>query len=154
MATFEVGEHTYRSGTIPAMQQFHVGRRLAPVLPAFRDLIPIAGMLQSMSGAMKEGKPLSREDVTEIALAVEPVVKAFASLSDADCEYVLAATLGVTQRQQGQIWAPVWSKSANALMFDDLDAAGMLQIAAIVLMGSFQRFFPTPPSASTNTAAA
>lgn len=128
MAEFEVNGALYRAGKMDAFRQFHVARRLAPVV----------GSLGSLSQA-------ARNPVEALA----PVAQAIAGLSDADCEYVLGTCLGVVQRQQGNAWANIWNASAKRPMFEDIDLPAMLQIAMHVLQDTLGGFFLVPPSASS-----
>ena len=126
---FEVGGGKYRAGRLSAMTQFHVFRRLGPVIPALKGLGPALPVLMGEGG-----------DLDAAAEALMPVADAIASMSDEDTEYVLGACLSVVQREQGGAWASVWSASAKRPMFDDINMMDMLQIAARVMMGSLGPF--------------
>lgn len=117
---FKIGENTYRAGKMNAMKQFHVARRIAPVV----------GSLV----ALTRGAPAMDE-------ILQPIAEAIAKLSDGDCEYVLGACLSAVQRQSGQGWAAVWDSRVGRLMFEDIDLPAMIQIATRVLQDNLAPFF-------------
>lgn len=130
---FEIGGNTYRSGKMDTFKQFHVSRRLVPVLG-------------TLAGA-------ATGEVSFDEL-VQPLMHGIASMTDADCDFILEACLKVVQRQQGTAWAPVFASNSQALMFDDIDMATMLQIAGKVIEDNLSGFFPgkgagkSPPQAT------
>jgi hypothetical protein len=124
---FELKGHTYRAGKIDARAQFHIVRRLAPVLG---EIAPAAA-----------GGKLGGLD------ALPPLANAIAKLSDADADYCLFGLLAVVSRKQpqGTGWGPV-TTTGNLLMYDDLDMVGMLQLAWKALEFNMQGFFAALPS--------
>lgn len=130
---FRIGENTYRAGRMNAMKQFHVARRIAPVI----------GSLV----ALTRGAPTMDE-------ILQPIAEAIARLSDQDCEYVLGACLATCQRQSGQGWAVIWNDRIGKLIFDDIDLPVMIEIATRVLQDNLAPFFAGLPSTSLTAAAA
>lgn len=116
MAEFEVKGQQYRSGKLDAFKQFHLARRLMPVITAMSGKESLDGTVSAVSTAI-------------------------AGMSDTDCDYVLNACLAVVQRQQGQSWAKVFDDRSKSLMFDDIDMAGMLSIAQQVIQDNLGSFF-------------
>lgn len=131
---FEINGQQYRSGKLNARQQFHVARRLAPVL---------GGLAAASQGAS-----------TDFAHFLQPIADAIAGMSDADCDYILDTCLGVVQRQQGSAWALILVNKAQ--MFDDIDLGVMLQIASKVITENLGGFFQGSAASvlSTQTATA
>ena len=123
---FELNGHTYGLGKIDARSQFHIVRRLAPVLG---EIAPAA------AGGKMEGLD-----------ALPPLANAIAKLSDADADYCLFGLLAVVRRKQpqGMGWGPVCT--GNTLMYDDLDMVGMLQLAWKALEFNMSGFFAALPS--------
>jgi hypothetical protein len=117
----EVGGQKYRIGRIDARKQFHVARRLAPLL---------AGM--SALGDKSAG----------FAALIGPLTDALSGMSDEDVDYVLDVCLGACQRIQpnGQ-GAPVIARG-GALMFEDMDMGQMIQLAVKVIQENLGGFFP------------
>lgn len=117
----EVGGQKYRIGRIDARKQFHVARRLAP-------------LLAGMSGLT--GKSVGFEAF------IGPLTDALSGMSDEDVDYVLDVCLGVCQRLQlnGQ-GAPVIARGGG-LMFEDIDMGQMIQLAVKVIQDNLGSFFP------------
>jgi hypothetical protein len=130
---FEIGGNEYRSGKMDTFKQFHVSRRL---VPAFGSFI----------GAVGE-KP-------DFAELMQPVMHAIASMTDADCDFILDACLSVVKRRQKDAWAPIYAGANQALMFDDIDMSVMLQIASKVIQDNLAGFFPGKVIAASGTPAA
>lgn len=127
MADFTIGGHNYRSGRMNARLQFHVSRRLAPIFSGLSDAIG------------EDDKPTN----------IGAIAAAISSLPDADCDYVLNACLGVTQRQAsgGAAWTNVMTPGGT-IMFDDIDMVTMVKIAWEVLRDNLSGFFHAIPSLS------
>ncbi|MBN3848623.1 hypothetical protein G3N58_17600 [Paraburkholderia sp. Ac-20342] len=119
----EIGGHKYRIGRIDARKQFHVARRLAP-------------LLAGMSGA------LGADRGAGFGAFIGPLTEALSGMSDDDVDYVLDVCLGVCQRLQpnGQ-GAPVIARSGG-LMFEDIDMGQMIQLAVKVIQENLSGFFP------------
>lgn len=141
MEDIPIGDNVYRVGTISAMQQFHVMRRLAPVLGGFAEVVRSA--LKSgktgveLLSALKEGQ-------VDISTVIEPMLKAISEMSDADSEYVINTCLNVCARriEGGKGWAPV--RSSGQLMFNDIKLTAMAQLVWKVLEANLGDFFVTP----------
>lgn len=135
---FQVNGVNYRAGKLSAMQQFHIVRRIAPIISRIAEADP-------------EFFAAARNETNALLRFLKPLTEAIAELSDTDCEYVLSNVLAVVQRQQGQAWGFIWNRSAKAPQFDDIDMGVMLQITMRVLEGSLASFFPA--SAPNSSAA-
>lgn len=120
----QINEKKYRTGRMDARRQFHVVRRLAPILSGLTDLKKMMG------------EPLA---------ALGPLADAVASMSDQDADYVINSCLSCVERQQS---AGGWAKVMvdDALMFQDLDMAAMLRLTWAVLQENLQGFFDALPS--------
>ena len=112
-----------------AFKQFHVSRRIAPIIPT---LIPIFVKLS------KDGSLLA--DFGALSEVLAPFAEGLSNLSDEASEYVVASCLSVVQREQGKNWASVWSASNNVCMFDDMDLSVMIQIVIKVIQESLGPF--------------
>lgn len=152
MAEFNVAGQSYRTAKIDAMRQFHLSRKIAPVIPA---LIPVFGKLaEAKKAAVKVAieKGMTPEQAEEIEVSpftsdpfgmvslFEPFAAAVASMSDESAEYVMGTCLSVISRQQGTTWSPVWNDRQKVCMFDDIDSGVMLQLAAHVVRESLGPF--------------
>lgn len=114
---FQVNGVSYKAGKLPAMKQFHIVRRCAPLL---------AG-------------------ITDKDKALESIFNGIGSLKDEDADYILFGLLSCVQRDRAPHgWANVCS--GTSLMFDDIDLGAMLQIAAKAFQENFSGFLAALPS--------
>lgn len=122
MHQVEINGAQYRIGKMNARQQFHVMRRLAPIMAS---LGPLA------AGGLDD------------AGALAPMAAVVAGLSDEDVDYVLDACLLVCQRQQGDGWAAIRVPNGKTTlsMFADIDMAAELRLAAEAIKENLGDFF-------------
>jgi hypothetical protein len=127
----EVGGNTYKIGTLSAITQFQIVRRLGPL---------VADLLAARSGAESE-----KADGTTFLENIAPkLASSLAGLSDEATEYVLYGCLSVVSRKVGPAWAPTLSKNGKQLMYQDIDLMGMIQLVTAVLEDSLSSFFSSP----------
>ncbi len=121
----ELDGHTYRVGKLDARAQFHIVRRLAPILGE------LAPALQGGKGGME---------------ALPAIASAVARLSDADADYCIFGLLKVVSRKQpnGLGYGPVATE--NLLMYDDIGMPQMLKLAWEALSFNMSGFFAAMPS--------
>ncbi|MHA6574560.1 phage tail assembly chaperone [Pseudomonas yamanorum] len=147
MSEFDLGADTYRIGKLNTFQQFHLSRKVAPVIPT---LIPVFLKLKGSAKALavaaaagdsteSEGTPLSG-DLEGLASLMQPFADGIANMHDETAEFILSTCLGVVQRKQGTAWFPVWSPSQNVCMFDDLDLGVLLKLSVRVITESLGPF--------------
>lgn len=124
---FEVEGRTYRANKIDARSQFHIVRRLAPVLGEIAPAIQAGGK----SGGLE---------------ALPALTNAIAKLSDTDADYCIFGLLkAVTRKQdQGLGWTPV--STENLIMYDDITMPIMLQLAWKAFSFNMSGFFAALPS--------
>ena len=129
--TVEMSGHTYHIAKMPALEQFHIVRRLAPL---FGNL-PIEEIKKDAAKAADKALPA-------LALAIS-------SLSDSDANYVLFGLLkNVTRKQEGALgWGAI--STGNNLMYEDIDMALMLKLAFEVLKFNLSSFFRVLASTSS-----
>ncbi|MGN4188688.1 phage tail assembly chaperone [Burkholderia gladioli] len=131
MATeIELGGQRYQIGRMSAMQQFHVSRRIATVLP------PLIRAYLSMGAS---DKPLTK-NLALLATSIEPVMEALSQLKDDDAEYVVGSCLAVVERQHMNGWAKVWSAQHRTALFDDVDMSSMLVLTGHVIVETLGPF--------------
>ncbi len=130
---FSVGNKSFKLRKVDAFKQFHIVRRLAPVL---KDLIPIATK-------MKKG-----DDESESVKALAPILDGISKLSDKDADFVLINLLcAVEMKQESGAWARV-ATPESGMMFDNLDLPLMLNIAGRAFMYNIEGFFSALPQVS------
>ena len=126
----ELKGNEYRIGKLDAMRQLHVSRRIAPIIPT---LVPVFLKIAQQGDVMK--------DLAGVAELCEPFAEALAEMSDEHSEYIFATCLSVVKRQTSPTnFAPVWSASAKACMFDDIDLGDMIQLVLAVIQDSLGPF--------------
>lgn len=130
MLEVELSGKTYRIGKLTAFQQFHVGRKVSPIIPL---LVPIYTQV-------RKGKGSILDDLDTLAALLGPFTQGIADLSDETSEYVIGTCLSVVQRKQDHGFAAVWNVSHKVCMFDDIDIGVMLPLVVQVItenLGSF-----------------
>lgn len=132
----QIGEDLYQIGKLAAMTQFHVVRRIGPVL---------ASMGVSITEMAKEGKSLRDDgDLLSIMGTVSDVVS---KMADSDVEYVIYACLAVVRRRQGDRFMAVMT--GRNFQFQDIDMDKMLRLTVEVLKENLGGFFPKPQDAQS-----
>lgn len=138
---FEIGGRKFKLCKIDAFKQFHIVRRIGPLLsdllPAMRD----ADKLKNIE-ALSEGERLE-----QVAKFAGPVMNGLSKLSDADSELVLFGLLASVEMQQA---TGNWSKVASnsMLMIQDLELPVLLQIAGRAFVFNLAGFFGALPQKS------
>ncbi|MBR8074110.1 hypothetical protein KDX14_31760 [Burkholderia cenocepacia] len=146
----------YQIGRLNAMQQFHVSRRIAPIIPS---MIPVLmkfyaeversrnAVANAALGALAAGEdaPAAEQGdvlglVDSIAPVLQPFADALAGLKDEDAEYVFGTCLSVVERHHMNGWAKVWAAAQKTSMFDDMDIGSMLPLVVRVVVENLGPF--------------
>lgn len=131
---FTIKDKTFSAGLMPAIKQFHVVRRLTPLVDAAKDMLDDKAVKRLMEG----GKT---EDVQLSDFHLGPIASVLASLPDADFEYVVNACLDVTElKQPDGGFAPVRVKGVVMFPFD---LSTLIGIVWNVLKGNLPVFSET-----------
>lgn len=84
MTELEIGGNAYRINSMSAMTQFHVMRKLGPVLPG---IVPVlaqaAATLPQGDSQEADGAMATVDGVAAIAMAAQPLLDGLASMADA-----------------------------------------------------------------------
>lgn len=126
-----VAGNAYRAGKLNAIKQFHVVRRLGP-------MIIVAGVsVEMLSAGMKA-------DLGDMVAMAGPVMDLLSRMSDEDVDYVLMTCLAAAERSstagQTTVWSPVVSPDGKTMMFDDLDMPAMVRVVLEVLKFNMANF--------------
>lgn len=126
-----ISNKNYTIGRLNALDQLHVSRKIAPIVP---KLIPIIsevakGGLAKVIEAIEsdEDIELDKIDLTDLdglSTALSPLMDAIAGMSEDDTNLVVHKCLSVVHREGAVLCR------GESIMFDDLD---MMQILPIVL---------------------
>lgn len=139
---FEVGGKKFKLSKIDAFKQFHIVRRVAPILA---DLLPA---IKEMSKVSKKSAELSEsEKIEQFAQIASPLMMGLSKLSDEDSNRVLLGLLSSVEIQQT---TGNWTYIARGelLMIQDLELPTLLQIAGRAFMYNLSGFFAVLPQVS------
>lgn len=133
---FSIGPRKYKIGKMDAFKQFHIVRRIAPILG---ELIPAASKMKS-----KNASQITDQDYESLA----PIMNGIAMLSDEDANKVLLGLCSCVEiyQETSKSWARV-STDSN-LMFQDLELVELLQIAGRAFVYNMKGFFTLLPQVS------
>lgn len=132
--SFSIGERQFKLSKINAMKQYHIVRRIAPILgemlPAMKDI-----------AKAHESKSMTEDEKLDQAVRFAgPIMNGLSKLSDKDSEVVLYGLLAAVEIKQAEgNWAKIVQN--DQLMFDNLDLPLMLQAAGRSFMYNMAGFF-------------
>lgn len=136
--SFKIGEREFKLNKIDAFRQFHIVRRIGPLL---------AELIKSMQGIgnVDEKSMTEAQKLEHFAKIAAPLMEGLSRLSDADSDYVLLRLLASVEVYQSQfnVWAKVATESAVAIQ--DMELPMMLQIAGKALVYNLSGFFALLP---------
>lgn len=138
---FEIGNRKFKLNKIDTFKQFHIVRRLAPILG---DMISAAQKYNKFKASGSHDEKASEENFTAL---VTPIMNGVSKLSDADASLVLLGLCSAVEIQQMPIgnWAKVATDAG--LMFQDIELPILLQIAGRAFMYNLSGFFAVLPQA-------
>lgn len=125
---------TYLVGNINGVEQFHLFRRLAPMVATMG-----VQMFQLLSGK-QAAQEMSK---TDWMLLAAPLVGEMAKMPQEDVDYIIQNSLKVVRRREGDAWAPLLNVQGQ-LMFQNLGMVAMLRIILEVLRHNLDDFFVEP----------
>lgn len=128
--SFEIGDLKFKTRKLGAFQQFHILRRLSPVLG---NLAPALAKLQGLSE-----EQLQKDQFELLA----PIMDGISKLSESDSEKVLKDLLSAVEMQQSGNWA--FLVKNDVLMFMNLDLSVLLQAAGRAFAFNMSGFFSAP----------
>jgi hypothetical protein len=164
-----IGSVQFSIGSMDALTQWHVARRLSPILAEmsgafkkmahsalFQDLPePTPEQVAAATQVAQEPLPTDEEasavlqrDENERALEMfeilaKPITTAISTMSDADSEYIIKKCLAVCRRKTGNTWASVIDRNSGVMMYQDIDMRTMITLVAHVVKENLGDFFPT-----------
>lgn len=151
----------YRIRSLNVIEQWHLNRKLAPLLP---PLLPILMKLARDEGRIKEqsaeGGAAGAIDIEGLIPILGPFADAIASISNEASEEIIHTCFGAIQRfVPPNVWTPVWSPGAKISQwpeFNSLHTALPFIVEVITnALGPFIKGFLTSqeePAPETTTA--
>lgn len=138
---FEIGSVKFKLNKVDAMRQFHIVRRMGPLLA---DLIPAMQKAARVSKNKEVSDDQKFDDLAELAA---PFMTGISKLSDDDANKIIYGLLSsVEMLQESGNWARVATDSG--LMFQNIEFPVMMQAAAKALMYNLGNFFSAIPQVS------
>jgi hypothetical protein len=129
----------YRSGKLDAFKQFHVFRKLAPLLGGLFETI--ARTNEALQKARDSNGSLADAEVDAFS-AVGPVARALADMPADDLNFVLNTCLAVCQRRNPQgSWVQIMPDAGGQMLFDDIDLTVMIKLTLGVVQDNLSNFF-------------
>lgn len=127
----QIGESKYRTGKLNGWQQFHVSRKIAPLMFAYLE-----GAGGAVKSAVKNGT-----DPKDISLfsVVGPIADMLSKMSQEDSEYVMANCLSVCHRAVGDSWQIVYALDGGFVM-NDIGFDVMVKLAVEVIKENLGNF--------------
>lgn len=138
---FTIGDKKFQLTKIDAFKQFHIVRRLGPILGG---IIPIAQKLKGF-----DAKGMSEDErLDQFAELLSPIMTGISKLSDADANLVLLGLCSSVSIHQPQFnnWAKV--ATGEVLSFTELTLPVLLQIAGRAFAFNLADFFALAPQTS------
>lgn len=137
---FSFGGRDFKVFKVDAMKQYHLVRRLGPIL---------VGVLPAMKGGLPTTEAavakLSEDAKLDLmAKFATPIISGLSSLSDIDAEFVLRGLLSaVEMKQPAGNWARVASQ--EMIMMGDLELPVLMHLAGRAFMHNLSGFFSVLP---------
>ncbi len=131
-----IGEHEYTIGRLNALDQFHVSRKIAPVIPTLMPIISevAKGDFTKTIESIEQGDNNELGNLEPLALALEPFMDAFAKMPEDDVNYIIHKCLSVVKRGSSIVCR------GQSIMFDDLDMGQILPLVVAVIRVSLSNF--------------
>ncbi len=138
---FEFMGKSYRLGTMDCFEQFHVSRKLAPIIAS------MGGEMFKLLSGKGDTKKLSKVDWMLLA---GPMADVLAQMSNEESEYILRTCLKYIKRKEDSAWAPIML-STGQMMYADLKMTHMLRLVFEMLVHNFGDFFLTEGDADSSS---
>lgn len=131
-----IGEHDYTIGRLNALDQFHVSRKIAPIVPTLMPIITevAKGDLSKAIESIELGDNNELGSLEPLAQALEPFMEAFAKMPEDDVNYIIHKCLSVVKRGSSIVCR------GQTIMFDDLDMGQILPLVVAVIRVSLGNF--------------
>jgi hypothetical protein len=132
--SFEAGGKKFKLNKINAFDQFHIAKKLSPVLG---ELFPVLGKMSGMTKEKLEDPKFLEEKLGDFS----PVLAAFSKLPDEDADRILIGLCSAVEMHQPEFnsWARV-AKSGQ-MMIQDLELPTLLNIAGRAFAYNVSSFF-------------
>jgi len=136
MEIIPIGGHDYAIGRLNALDQLHVSRKIAPIVP---NIMPILtevakGDLKKVIESIEADENAELGGLEPLAKALEPFMEAIAKIPEGDVNYVIYKCLSVVKRNGAVVCR------GESIMFDDLDMNHLLPLTVAVIRTNLGNF--------------
>ncbi|MGB5119805.1 MAG: hypothetical protein WBO13_02280 [Vibrio fluvialis] len=136
MEIIPIGGHDYAIGRLNALDQLHVSRKIAPIVP---NIMPILtevakGDLEKVIESIEADENAELDGLEPLAKALEPLMEAIAKIPEEDVNYVIYKCLSVVKRNGAVVCR------GESIMFDDLDMNHLLPLTVAVIRTNLGNF--------------
>ena len=136
MEIIPIGGHDYSIGRLNALDQLHVSRKIAPIVP---NIMPILtevakGDLEKVIASIETDENAELAGLEPLAKALEPFMEAIAKIPEEDVNYVIYKCLSVVKRNGSVVCR------GESIMFDDLDMNHLLPLTVAVIRTNLGNF--------------
>ena len=136
MEIIPIGGHDYSIGRLNALDQLHVSRKIAPIIP---NIMPILtevakGDLEKVIASIETDENAELAGLEPLAKALEPFMEAIAKMPEDDVNYVIHKCLSVVKRNGSVVCR------GESIMFDDLDMNHLLPLTVAVIRTNLGNF--------------
>ncbi len=140
MIELELEGRSFRFDRPNAIQQLHLTRKLAPLMPALAPVFE--RVVVSLKGKdPKEYLDALAKDLVPLAELAQGFTDQLAAMKDSDAEYVFDVCLSALMIKTGDNWHVFWNKVAHMPMDKDCnDPALLLRLVLRVLKESLGNF--------------
>jgi hypothetical protein len=137
MVEFEIDGKSFRFEKLTALQQFHVSRKIAPLIP---PLIPVFLEVKKNQDK-KDNKTDLTDELDILGPMLQPFADGLAAMSDEASEYVFSTCLSVIRYKYGDNWIQYWTTQGKSSMVADLnDISLMIRLVMRVIADNLSTF--------------
>lgn len=135
MTEFEIDGKFFRIGKLSAMQQFHVMRKISPLMP------PLMPIFAQVANDQKKGVKV-QDDFEVIGPLLQPFADGLSGMSDESSEYVFNTCLSAVRYKHGENWIQFWNATGKVAMVMELngDVALLVRLVVRVIADSLAPF--------------
>lgn len=147
---FEIDGIKFRAEKLSAIQQLHLSRKVAPLLPPMAPLVvqaqkKLEDKEKSSKETNKDDTEFTIDDIMSLVELAQPFADALADMEDKDIEKIFLLTLTSVKVQTDasrDVWMPLWIPGANRPAgFEQLnDLSRLLPIIIRVIIHNLGNF--------------
>lgn len=136
MEIIPIGGHDYTIGRLNALDQLHVSRKIAPIIPSIMPILTevAKGDLEKVIASIETDENAELAGLEPLAKALEPFMEAIAKIPEEDVNYVIYKCLSVVKRNGSVVCR------GESIMFDDLDMNHLLPLTVAVIRTNLGNF--------------